>query len=144
MNRTAQSGATFNWEDFCALAEQWHEAQNTAPDCTEARLRCVVSRAYYGVWNLSRQHADALTHTRPIPASGSAHDNIIQWFYGGETPDHKEVAANLDRLKKSRVIADYKTSWGKTTAQDAAANALFLANRVLNSLAALNDDASQE
>jgi len=139
MNHAAQGGATFNWEDFCSLAEQWHEAQSAAPDCAEARLRCVISRAYYGVWNLCRQHAESSAHVRPVPESGNTHDNIIQWFYGGETPTHKEIASNLDRLKKSRVTADYKTSWGKTTPQNAAADALFYANRVQNSLAALND-----
>ena len=139
MKQSGKPQRSFQWADFYDLAEQWHNSQNTASDCVEARLRCIISRAYYGVWNSCREFAELKASTRPIPASGNAHDNIVQWFYAGETSAHKEVAANLHRLKKSRVIADYKTNWGRTTPQEAATNALFVANRILNGLSGLEN-----
>lgn len=128
--------SAFNWEDFCDLANEWDQARAQAQQWDEARCRCIVSRAYYGVWNLCREYARSQNAIRPLRASGSSHDDVIQWFYAGESAQ-KSIASNLDRLKRARVQADYQRPWGKSTPTQAAENALFYANRVLNSLTSL-------
>ncbi len=128
--------STFDWENFYDLAKEWDAARAVAKQWDEARCRCIVSRAYYSVWNLCREYADANTAQWPIPAMGNAHDNIIQWFYRGK-PQHRQIASNLDRLKKVRVQADYQRQWSKSMPPQAAADALLIANRILNDLGGL-------
>lgn len=129
----------FSWEDFYSLADEWNATRSTSPTLTEARLRCIISRAYYGVWNLCREHAEAMKSTRSITKSGNSHDDIIQWFYAAGTPTHTEIASNLNRLRASRVKADYHSSLlTKGTPESLAENALFHANRVLNDLGSLS------
>ena len=123
--------SAFNWEHFCDLANEWDETRNSTQQWDEARCRCIISRAYYGVWNLCREHAQSQSEVRPLRASGSSHDDVIQWFYAGDQT-HKKIASNLDRLKRARVQADYQRPWGRSTPTQTAEDALLYANRVLN------------
>jgi hypothetical protein len=132
----------FNWQDFFNLADEWHKTCVTQPSLKEARFRCVISRAYYSAWNSCKDYAESLKAIRAIPASGNSHDNIIQWFSRGNTPEHKAIASNLIRLKQSRVKADYYSSMRVSSPENAANDALYLANRVLNDLGGL--DINQE
>jgi|GEM_PF-4259724 len=125
----------FDWEHFFVLAQEWEDARSEEQSWPEARCRCIISRAYYGVWNLCREHAEA--SSRPVPASGNSHDNIISWFQHGETTTHKEIALYLDRLRFARVTADYHRRWRRGTPTNSAGEALIFANRVLNALGGL-------
>jgi hypothetical protein len=130
----------FCWEDFYHLACEWKSQVPARSEHQEALCRCVVSRAYYAVLQSCRAYANQTP--RALPASGDSHSDVITWFFRGTSAEHKEIATSLDRLRKARRIADYEAAWKKTTPQNAAQDALFYANRILNTLGGLEDEAT--
>ncbi len=94
---------SFEWSDFLPLAEEL-----TAVDLNanrEACLRTAISRAYYAVFGIARQHARTL---RLVTRQSAAEHGEIATFYTkryGETGE--KIAIALGRLRNRRNAADY-------------------------------------
>lgn len=89
----------FTWADYLTVAT----TLNAAGD--EASLRAAVSRAYYAVFGEAKEAAE--TEKGQDFPTGSIHEAVINYYDGSPDTDRKLFAANLKRLKNSRVRADY-------------------------------------
>lgn len=89
----------FTWTDYLSVAT----TLNAAGD--EASLRAAVSRAYYAVFGEAKEAAET-ERGQDFP-TGSIHEAVVNYYDGSPDPYRKLFAANLKRLKNSRVRADY-------------------------------------
>lgn len=89
----------FTWADYLTVAN----TLNAAGD--EASLRAAVSRAYYAVFGEAKEAAE--TEKGEDFPTGSIHEAVVNYYDGSSDNARKVFAANLKRLKTSRVRADY-------------------------------------
>lgn len=96
---------TFNWQCYLDLANELLNPQKHKPESLkEAYLRTVVSRAYYGVFCTAR---DILADRGIKIQNVDSHNFVISQYQSSSDTTEQSIGANLSRLKKSRVEADY-------------------------------------
>jgi len=76
----------------------------------EARVRSVVSRAYYGAYNPAREYAISRgLYVLKRPKDRPRHGDIWQSFFQRQCSDDEKEAGRLgDALMEDRHIADYE------------------------------------
>lgn len=124
----------FTWADYLTVAS----TLNAAGD--EASLRAAVSRAYYAVFGEAKEVAEK--EMGEDFAVGSVHNQVVNYYDGSSDNARRAFAANLSRLKSSRVRADYfrvRADYFRSSRVDArfADQALAEATQLLNDLATL-------
>lgn len=96
---------SFDWADYLQLAKSLY-ASPDSPGPEEAALRSATSRAYYAVLHLATQFAQAEGYLPTF--SGDDHQGISRHFrQSSANRTRKKIAADLDRMRKSRNQADY-------------------------------------
>jgi uncharacterized protein (UPF0332 family) len=118
---------SFAWEDYQALSENL--VAQPFDGLHEATFRCVVSRAYYGVFREASDWLGAHGRTPDTSWAGS-HDQVIYAFARGK--GEEAVRLFLLSLKRMRGIADYDR--GKTVDQTDANSACLKAKLARKSL----------
>jgi len=91
----------FDWKKYLELAR----ALNTTSVGYEARKRTVVSRAYYGIFNLALQYARA--QKWPILKDGNGHKSLSEEFRKQQDDSCKRVGALLSQMRNNRNKCDY-------------------------------------
>ncbi len=87
---------SFDWKDFIRLAEKLTQT----PD--EASLRSAISRAYYGVFCITR-NKKGLNHLK----HAGVHQEVIKRYKNSNDPNEQKIGIFLDKLRDSRNKADY-------------------------------------
>jgi uncharacterized protein (UPF0332 family) len=104
LSRVAQD---FKWSDYLALAEELLEdlkSINEYRPTDYAAMRCSVSRAYYAAYWGCRNHLEQNLNLDLKDTGETSHKTVIQQL----AKIDKYVSLELNRLKDSRVEADYK------------------------------------
>ena len=106
----------FDWNDYYDLSCDLLE--NYPTGLSDAAYRCAVSRAYYAVFGLAREHAehhDKLT----LHQKGSDHRRVHTHFRESADKTRHQIGLNIERLLAQRRTADYDaaTSITKKTAE---------------------------
>ena len=91
--------APFEWSGYLTLAEE------LAKRTDEASLRSALSRAYYFVYHLALQRAEA-NNFKSAPGEGT-HTQLWRLFKGSPEPACLKLALIAERLKEKRERADY-------------------------------------
>ena len=75
----------------------------------EGYWRSAVSRAYYAVFCATR---DALEERRGVrfPQTGDAHGEVVRALRGDRATSVSDMGRGLDRLRRLRNRADYRTT----------------------------------
>lgn len=95
---------SFNWELYIQLADELISYQEDA-DLREAYLRSAVSRCYYGIFCIARNHL--IAKNVPIPRVDT-HKFVRERYQKLPRNAEKKIAKNLRRLWKERKDADYE------------------------------------
>ena len=78
------------------------------PSLDEARLRCAISRAYYGAFRKARNHLrDKDGHTPFTLELGNTHQIVINLFDKSSNIDRQLIGQFLRDLRSARNKADY-------------------------------------
>jgi hypothetical protein len=94
----------FDWSEYLQLAEEL----GRRPD--EGSLRSAISRAYYYVYHLALDRAEA---NRFKPLSGeSTHTQLWRCYSDSPEPECMRLGQLALRLKERRERADYKSRYG--------------------------------
>jgi len=105
---------SFNWKDYIRLAEDLIKYNK------EAYFRSGISRAYYGVFCLSRNKAGFKdyrfywNYVKEIKKNYknknrhvSVHEALVNYYESSKDPKEQSVGKILDELRKNRNDADY-------------------------------------
>ena len=118
----------FNWKLYIDLADKLISYQGKV-HLREAYLRSAMSRCYYGIFCIARNHLIA----KNIPISRVNTHKFVREKYQRSTRNiEKKIAKNLRRLWKERKDADYEDEANIDFQR--AKTALELSNRTLKSL----------
>ncbi len=127
---------TFDWEEFLDVAQKLSAlAEEEQGQAREALRRTAISRAYYAAFCSTAIWLRRNYPKHPLPEGGEIHRGVIEFFEWHREDEFKQVGALLDRMRKRRNLADYRTLL-KDSEQLLERN-IFDANRVLNALAGL-------
>jgi len=104
---------SFKWINFLDLAELLASPATTL--ITQAYYRTSISRAYYAVYWISREHAER--HGLGVPIMDS-HKVVRDYYLNSSDISYNEIGEDLKRLWKKRKDADYdmKTTFGPQAA----------------------------
>jgi uncharacterized protein (UPF0332 family) len=119
--------AAFDWSQYFQLAEE------LAKRTEESALRSALSRAYYYVYHLALQRAQANGFTA-LSGEGT-HKQLWRTFNGSPEPDCRKLAEIASRLKEKRERADYEDNYRRLA--DEVPEVLADAQRLCNSVAAV-------
>jgi hypothetical protein len=100
------AAAPFDWSQYLRLAQEL----GGRPD-NEASLRSAISRAYYYVYHLALERAEANAY-RPRPGEAK-HAQLWRVFSGSPEPDCQRLAVIAARLKEKRERADYENHFAR-------------------------------
>jgi uncharacterized protein (UPF0332 family) len=120
----------FSWRDYISLAFKL-SGKRARPYNPSARLRSVISRAYYGAFVKARN----FLHDREgiiLPNDSSVHNFVIGSFRASSQNQRVVVAEHLVRLRSSRNYADYEDNIFNLTQR--VNQSLSLANQIINVL----------
>lgn len=95
---------SFDWRLYIKLADELINLQRDK-SLAESYWRSAISRAYYGVFCLSRNFL--LSKRITIPRK-NVHRFVIDRYKRSFDQNKKKIGIELDRLKKDRIDADYK------------------------------------
>jgi len=95
---------SFNWELYIQLADRLIYYQENA-DLREAYLRSAISRCYYGIFCIARDHLVAKNISIPRV---DTHKFVRGRYQRLPRNVEKKIAKNLRRLWKERKDADYE------------------------------------
>lgn len=119
---------SFSWELYIQLADELVSYQEKA-NLREAYLRSAMSRCYYGIFCIARNHL--IAKNIPIPRVDT-HKFVREKYQKSTRNIEKKIAKNLRRLWKERKDADYED---KTDIDiQRAKTALYLSKRTLKNL----------
>ncbi len=90
----------FDWKEFLTLAKR------LAKNITDSSKRSSVSRAYYGVYCLSRNYA--ISQGLPNTRSSRLHSDVVTFY--NQRPEIRIIATYLGRLRDNRNKCDYDDS----------------------------------
>jgi len=98
-------------------------------DLQEAYLRSAMSRCYYGVFCIAKNHLDSKDISIPWV---DTHKLVRKSYQGSSSNVERKIAKNLHRLRKERNDADYE---GEASIDlERAETALDLSKRTLEQL----------
>ena len=119
---------SFSWELYIQLADELVSYQEKA-NLREAYLRSAMSRCYYGIFCIARNHL--IAKNIPIPRVDT-HKFVREKYQKSTRNIEKKIAKNLRRLWKERKDADYED---KTDIDiQRAKTTLYLSKRTLKNL----------
>jgi hypothetical protein len=96
----------FDWREYVTVARDMPQLQSISSN--EAKLRCAVSRAYYGVYCNTRNHAmQRLNYVSTAKKFKRSEHADLRLFLNGEGGVFPVVAADLERLHNLRKQCDY-------------------------------------
>lgn len=96
---------SFDWSEYLTLAQAL--GGDDVATSEEARLRSAISRAYYAVYGTAQVIARSRDGYTP-QATETSHQGLINHFKRSPDRVRKAIGMNLERLRKSRVTADYE------------------------------------
>jgi uncharacterized protein (UPF0332 family) len=91
----------FDWREYLVVAKE------LAADGRESTSRTSISRAYYCTFHLGLEFATSKGFVDP---KKSTHQALWKWYEGQTDKNLKALGTLGNRLKSSRVDADYKSS----------------------------------
>ena len=94
----------FDWSHYYNLALEL-AGEPSGPICEEARQRCSISRAYYGVFVPTRDRLETLLGKRFDKKS--VHPDVRRELSESLDNDWNELASLLDSMSEHRSNADY-------------------------------------
>jgi uncharacterized protein (UPF0332 family) len=94
----------FDWDDFLGFAKEIYKYRNSS--YYEARLRSVISRAYYAAFIKSRNHIRYKDKVY-IPTNQNAHLFVINYFINDSDSFRSRIGQRLDAMRTNRNMADY-------------------------------------
>lgn len=97
---------SFDWPEFLAVARAL-SGDDSASMSEEARMRSALSRAYYAVYGTAKAVARARDGYEP-KTTETSHQGLINHFKKGPGRTRLAVGANLERMLRNRIQADYK------------------------------------
>jgi uncharacterized protein (UPF0332 family) len=118
----------FNWELYIQLADELISYEAKA-DLREAYLRSAMSRCYYGVFCIAKNHLVAKNIDIPRV---DTHRFVRERYQRSSSNIEKEIGDSLRRLWKERKDADYEDESGIDLRR--AKTALDLSKRTLERL----------
>ncbi len=92
----------FDWQEYFKLAEELCESKS------EAKIRSSISRAYYAVFNISKQIIEKVDPFEKAP-SLDAHKWLIDYFNKSQDKFANILSENIKELRNARNKADYKS-----------------------------------
>jgi hypothetical protein len=98
---------SFDWSEYLGLARELAQ-QSIGSSLAEARLRTAISRSYYAAFCQARVHLRSRQPQLVLPTDAEIHRFVREQFQRSLDPMSKAVAANLDRLRSWRNLADYE------------------------------------
>ncbi|RZB28783.1 MAG: hypothetical protein AEth_01785 [Candidatus Argoarchaeum ethanivorans] len=119
---------SFNWELYVQLADEFISYQENA-DLREAHLRSAMSRCYYGIFCIARNHL--FVKNTSIPRVDT-HKFVREQYQRSPRNVEKKIGKNLRRLWKERKDADYENDTDINVSR--AKTALDLSKRTLEKL----------
>ncbi|NMG83275.1 MAG: HEPN domain-containing protein [Methanosarcinales archaeon] len=119
---------SFNWELYIHLADELISYQENA-DLREAHLRSAISRGYYGIFCIARNHLVAKNTSIP---RFDTHKFVREEYQKLPRNVEKKIGKNLRRLSKERNDADYENDADINVSR--AKTALDLSKRTLEKL----------
>ena len=128
---------SFTWGAYLSVAEVLvRERGILAPE--EACCRAAISRAYYAVYGMARNHAR--DHEQlSLQRTGGDHQRVLLHYRRRSDRTHQQVAELLFRLRRQRNQADYNDQM--PTAIASAHAALHRAQQALTALESLSTGA---
>ena len=99
--------------DFAMFVAEAESSMN-AQESSEIKLRCAISRAYYGTYHLALSYADTIALPAISDCAGPTHRKLSAFFEGSMDKDRavrlrlKKIGYVLKQLHESRVTADYR------------------------------------
>ena len=93
----------FDWSQYFTLSNELAKRQE------ESALRSALSRAYYYVYHLALQRAQANGFT--TSSGEGTHKQLWRNFNGSPEPDCQKLAQIAGRLKEKRERADYDDNY---------------------------------
>lgn len=94
---------SFDWMKFWHLSDELVKS-GSQPVLDEAKLRSAVSRAYYAAYNVAFSY---LKSHAQHPIGSDKHKATYERFKKFTDSRRKSIGNSLERLRNSRVIADY-------------------------------------
>lgn len=92
---------SFTWADYLSVARGLLKYED------EASIRAAASRAYYAAFGEAREVAEKETGRSVQGDQESSHVAVVNYYERSPLNVRKAFGANLNRLKKIRVFADY-------------------------------------
>jgi uncharacterized protein (UPF0332 family) len=101
----------FAWSGFLLVAQSLADEPGLQGEGRTAQYRTAISRAYYAVFGTAKAHLQDDLGFKV--ATRNTHADVRGRIRElGQTNDvYDEVAVKLERLRKNRVLADYKAEW---------------------------------
>ncbi len=99
----------FDWDNYFKLAKILKKLGTKLNDndgLKEACCRSSISRAYYYAYHFATAHA--LLFGFSVTSKSDDHKNLPIFFKELGTPNNIKISRLLQRIKNSRVLADYK------------------------------------
>lgn len=119
---------SFSWESYIQLGDELVSFREES-DLQEACLRSAISRCYYGIFCIARNHL--IARNLPIPRIDT-HKSVRERYQRLPGDVEKKIAKNLRRLWHERKDADYENEASIDTLR--AKTALDLSKRTLEQL----------
>jgi uncharacterized protein (UPF0332 family) len=117
----------FNWIRYIYLADELL----TGTD--EAYYRSAISRAYYGVFCITRDKKGYSDYKK-----SDAHSKVIENYAKSNDEDERVIGSILDEMRKARNLADYNS--GKVISKVDAERMVYSAKYILDILGIQYDD----
>jgi uncharacterized protein (UPF0332 family) len=95
----------FDWGLYVQLAKELLNEQRKLQSTKEEYLRTVVSRSYYGIFCIARNHL--ISKGLSIPKVDS-HNFVRNEYIHSPNPLEYQIGNNLRRLWRRRIDADYQ------------------------------------
>jgi uncharacterized protein (UPF0332 family) len=96
---------SFDWSHYIDMAQELF-GQSSVSFHKDADLRCSISRAYYGTFHKARHRLNDKWDI-VVSKTASAHSQVRKEF---KDKGHLRIAANLNRMRIDRNLADYEDS----------------------------------
>lgn len=122
---------TFNWITFLDFSKGIKQDPEK-PGPREAACRSAASRAYYAAYHNARIKAESEGFSSS--RSGDNHVNVQNYYLSSsENVIRKKISKELDRLRKLRILADYRDELDRAP-ESLADQAIGMAIRIIDDI----------